>query len=201
MRTLVVATGNKGKVAEIAAILDGLDVALRTPSDFPGAPSPVEDGATYRDNALIKARALRDYTGLPALGDDTGLEVDALGGAPGLHSARYAGPAQDADKNREKLLAALAGVPDGRRGARFFCAIAIALPGGAEHTYDGECPGEITTAPRGGGGFGYDPVFFVPGPGRTMAELDAAVKNRISHRAVALAKLHAAVRAGAFDLT
>ena len=196
MLTLVVATGNKGKITEIAAILDGLDMLLKTPADFPGAPSPVEDGATYRDNALIKARALRNFTGLPALADDTGLEVDALDGAPGLHSARYAGPEQDAAKNRSRLLAALEGVPDARRGARFVCVIALALPGGRELTFDGACPGRITTAPRGDGGFGYDPVFFVPEYGVTMAELDPAVKNRISHRGRALDLLRSAFRDG-----
>ena len=195
--TLVVATGNKGKLREIADILDGLGIAIKTIADFPGAPSPEEDGATYRDNVLIKARALRDFTGLAALADDTGLEVEALGGAPGLVSARYAGPDQDPLKNRSKLLAALARVPDEERGARFVCIIAVALPGGGEFTFDGECPGRITTKPRGSGGFGYDPIFFVPEHGMTMAELDPAVKNRVSHRARALAKFREAVATGA----
>jgi XTP/dITP diphosphohydrolase len=194
VKALVVATGNRGKLAEIAAILDGLGIALKTPADFPGAPVPVEDGATYRDNALIKARALCAFTGLPAIGDDTGLEVDALGGAPGLISARYAGPAQDAARNREKLLAALEGVPPGRRAARFVCSIALALPDGRALAFDGECRGAITAEPRGAAGFGYDPVFLVPELGRTMAELDPADKNRLSHRGRALEKLRAALR-------
>lgn len=197
MTTLVVATGNKGKLREIVAILKGLAVDIRTPGDFPGAPSPAETGETYRDNALIKARALRDFTGLHALADDTGLEVDALGGAPGLVSARYAGPAQDPVKNREKLLAALAGVPAGRRGARFVCVIAVALPGGGEATFDGECRGVIAGVPAGDGGFGYDPIFFSPEHGKTFAELDPAVKDRVSHRGRALAKLRDAVAARA----
>lgn len=195
-RTLVAATGNRGKLAEIVALLDGLGLDIRTPADFPGSPDPEETGSTYSENALIKARALAGHTRLPALADDSGLEVDFLGGAPGVVSARYAGPEQDAAKNRKKLLAALAGAPQGARGARFVCVMALAVPGGGEYLFEGDCCGVIAEAEKGAGGFGYDPVFYVPGLGMTMAEMAPEVKNRISHRYRALSKVRAALEAG-----
>jgi XTP/dITP diphosphohydrolase len=198
IHTLVAATGNRGKLAEITALLEGLGIEIKTPADFPGAPDPEETGSTYSENALIKARALRYHTGLPALADDSGLEVDFLGGAPGVISARYAGPEQDAAKNRIKLLGAMSGVPQERRGARFVCVLALAVPGRGEHLFDGECRGVIAAAERGSGGFGYDPVFFVPNLGMTMAEMAPAVKNGISHRYRALSKLRAALESGLF---
>jgi XTP/dITP diphosphohydrolase len=193
---LVVATRNAGKLREIGRMLSGLDVEIRTPDDFASAPDPVEDADAYRGNALIKARALRDHTGLPAIADDSGLEVDALSGAPGVVSARFAGPEQNPAKNRAKLLEALAGVPAEKRGARFVCVLALAMPGGAEHVFEGECRGTITTEERGSSGFGYDPIFFYPELDKTFAELDPEAKNRVSHRARALQKLKETLAAG-----
>ncbi|MBI5526964.1 MAG: XTP/dITP diphosphatase [Deltaproteobacteria bacterium] len=197
---LVVATRNRGKLREIAEMLGGFGIEIRSPDDFPGAPEPVEDADTYRGNALIKARALRDHSGFAALADDSGLEVDSLDGAPGVVSARFAGPEQDPAKNRTELLRATAGVPEGKRAARFVCVIALALPGGDEHVFEGECKGTITTEERGSSGFGYDPIFFFPELGKTFAELDPATKNRVSHRARALKKLKEAIRSGQLPL-
>lgn len=193
--TLMLATGNLGKVAELSVLLalhPGLaDVALLTPRDWPHPLTPVEEtGATFEENALLKARALAGATGLPALADDSGLCVDALGGRPGLHSARWAGPdASDADRNLH-LLSALAPFPDPRdRAARFVCAVAVVLPTGEEAIGRGECGGVILDAARGSGGFGYDPLFLLPDLGRTMAELTSDRKNARSHRARAVAGL------------
>lgn len=149
---------------------------------MPGATLPAETGATYRDNALLKARAAARLTGLPALADDSGLEVDALGGAPGLFSARYGGPGLDDAGRCARLLAALRGVPEGRRTARFRCVIALVDPRGGEHVVEGVAEGRIAEAPRGGGGFGYDPVFYYPPLGRTFAELTDTEKAEVSHR-------------------
>ena len=154
-----------------------------------------ESGETFEENARIKAQAYARASGLVSLADDSGLEVDALGGAPGVHSARYAGPAAtDSDRYR-KLLDALTRIPEGQRSARFRCVVAIALPDGAIYTADGSCEGEIGFTPRGEHGFGYDPVFVVQGhAGRTMAELSPDVKNKISHRARALAAIQPVLR-------
>jgi XTP/dITP diphosphohydrolase len=188
--TLLVATNNPGKVREFEELLAGLPQPVRI--TFPAQEGLVlevdESGETFEENARIKALAYARASGLLTLADDSGLEVDALGGAPGVHSARYAGPgAGDADRYR-KLLGALAGVPVGQRSARFRCVVALALPGGSVQTAEGTCEGEIGFEPRGEHGFGYDPVFVVKGyGGQTMAELPPEVKNRISHRARALA--------------
>ena len=190
-RRLVAATKNPDKAREVAAVLAMVapEVELVAGADWPDVE---ESGGTLEENALLKARAVTAATGLPALADDTGLEVAALGGAPGVHTARYAGPAADYSANRRALLAALTGVAD--RGARFRTVVALALPGGGEVLAEGILEGSITTEERGGGGFGYDPIFEVEG--RTLAELDEGHKNRISHRARALAALAAACRAG-----
>ena len=183
-RRLVLATRNPGKVAELAHRLDGLGYALVSAADVVGAPHVEETEDTLAGNAALKARALHAHTGTDALADDTGLLVDALGGAPGVHSARYAGPqASDAD-NRVRLLGALAGVAD--RSARFETALALATDAGVR-LFSGVCTGRILDAPRGAGGFGYD-ALFVPddGDGRTFAEMTTAEKGRISHRARAL---------------
>jgi len=190
---LVLATGNKGKVAEIRKLLSSLNVTIKLRNEFPGAEDPDETGNTYSENALIKARALRNFTGLPSLADDSGLEVDFLGGFPGIMSARYAGSEQDAAKNRIKLLSELDGVPHKKRGARFVCILALAMPGGREFLFEGECRGIITTEEKGTGGFGYDPIFLVPEYGITMAEMKPELKNAISHRAAALRQFAAAV--------
>lgn len=201
MTRLVVATRNPGKLAEIESGLAGLDPPLEIVSllDFPEAPEVEESGATYHENARLKALAALSATGLPALADDTGLEVDALHGAPGLHSARYAGPACDSRANVARLLAELGGLDAGERTARFRCILALALPGpvpgSVEVEYrEGVVEGEITTGPRGESGFGYDPVFLVEGMGRTMAELSGDEKNAISHRGRALQAVNALLR-------
>jgi len=188
------ATRNAGKVRELRDLLQGLGIELLSLTDFPDLPEIPEEGATFAENAGAKAREVARLTHLPALADDSGLEVAALGGRPGVFSARYAQDRTqpevpgDAD-NWGKLLEEMAGVPWEEREARFVCAIALALPGGRVFTARGECGGYIALEPRGEYGFGYDPVFWVPEFGRTMAELGPEVKNRLSHRARALAAL------------
>ena len=184
----MVATGNRHKVEEIKAILSGLPITVRSLAEFPRAPEVVENGATYRENALKKAWSAAKYTGKPALADDTGLEVDALGGQPGLYAARFAGEGCTFQDNVRKLLLLLEGVPSDQRGARFVCVIALVEPGGREQVVEGELRGRITESQAGRGGFGYDPVFYVPEAGKTLAELTAGEKNRISHRGRALDK-------------
>jgi len=193
VKALLLASANPGKLAEFRALLAGLDIALPGLADFPGVALPAE-GGDYRENAAAKARSACEGSGLPALADDSGLEVAALGGAPGPHSARYGGPGLDDRARLELLLAELAALPSARqtaqsREARFVCVAALALPKGALHLARGECAGEILRAPQGGGGFGYDPVFRPAEHRCSMAELPPAEKNRISHRARALAKL------------
>jgi len=184
---LLIATHNPGKVLEYEELLADLDLEITFPAREGLDLDVVESGKTFEENARLKALAYARASGLLTLADDSGLEVDALGGAPGVRSARYAGPqASDADRYRQ-LLAALADVPAGQRAARFRCVVALAQPDGALLTADGECEGEIGFEPRGEHGFGYDPVFVVQGyGGQTMAELAPDVKNRISHRARAV---------------
>jgi XTP/dITP diphosphohydrolase len=193
---LVVATGNRHKVEEIRAMLADLPVAVRSLAEFPGAPQVIEDGWTYRENALKKAWSAAKFTGKPALADDTGLEVDALGGQPGLYAARFAGEGCTFQDNVRKLLRLLEGVPPQRRGARFVCVMALVDPGGREQVVEGELHGQIAEALAGDSGFGYDPVFYVPEVGKTLAELTPVEKNRISHRGRALAKARALILAG-----
>lgn len=185
MHELVLATRNPDKGKELQAILGDSGIRIRTMADFPDAPDVVEDGATCRENALKKAIAAQQFTGLPAIADDTGLEVEALGGRPGVYAARYAGEQATYQDNCRKLLRELAGVPTERRGARFRTVAAIAYPDGRTAVAEGVLEGRITEAEQGTGGFGYDPVFYVPALGRTLAEISAAEKNRISHRALA----------------
>lgn len=187
---LVLASGNAGKLAELAQLLGDRGLTLRAQSEF-GVEDVEETGLTFVENALLKARNAARATGLPALGDDSGLCVDALGGAPGLYSARYAGPGGDAARNIERLLRELDGVPDEARGASFHCCIVL-----LRHATDprplvveGRWHGRILHAPRGDGGFGYDPVFLDPASGLTAAELPAVRKNAVSHRGLALATL------------
>jgi XTP/dITP diphosphohydrolase len=190
--TLVMATRNPGKVRELAAILQGSGVHLLSLADFPELPEIPEEGDTFADNAATKAMAVARLTGHAALADDSGLMVDALGGAPGVFSARYAQdrtaprPPTDAD-NWGKLLDELKNVPPGARGAHFVCELALATPDGRLLTARGECAGVIALSPQGDTGFGYDPVFWVPEYGATMAQLGPEIKNTISHRAQALA--------------
>ena len=192
--TLVMATKNPGKVREMAELLRDLGVRLLSLADFPEIPDIPEEGATFAENALAKARTVARLTGLAALADDSGLEVEALGGRPGVYSARYAqdrtaGRTPTDQDNWQKLLDELREVPEGRRAARFVCEIALVTPGGRLLTSRGELAGLITREPRGTRGFGYDPVFWVPAYQATVAELDLAAKNRISHRGGALRQL------------
>lgn len=184
-RTLLVATTNAGKVRELAASLTGY--TLKSLRDFPGLPEVEEDADTFEGNALKKALAYAKATSLPALADDSGLCVDALDGRPGVLSARYA-EGDDAARVA-KLLGELRGVEDAARGAAFVCALALAFPDGRSHLELGRCEGRITHAPRGEGGFGYDPVFLVPELDRTYAELSREEKHARSHRGRALALL------------
>jgi XTP/dITP diphosphohydrolase len=192
---VVVATGNPGKLAEIRAILADLDLEL-VPQDELGVPPAEETGATLAENALIKARHAAAATGLPAIADDSGLLVDALDGRPGVHSARYAGPAAHDRDNIEKLLAELEGVEAARRGASFRCVAAFVRDPAdpAPVLAEGRWEGRIADAPRGSGGFGYDPVFFDPRRGRTVAEMTEAEKNASSHRGQAFRQLAALLR-------
>lgn len=189
--TLVLATNNPHKVQEMSEILDGFPVLLRTTDEFPGLGDIEEDGDTFEANALKKAREVYRRTGLPSLADDSGLEVDALGGEPGIYSARYGGVPHDHPRNIRKLLAGLAGVPSDKRTARFHSVIAYIDQKGREYCFHGAVDGVIASEPKGTGGFGYDPVFWIPELGKTMAELDAETKNRLSHRGRALEKFKA----------
>jgi XTP/dITP diphosphohydrolase len=184
-RKLLIATRNPGKAREYREILAGLPLEV-TYLDIEGITLDVEEtGATLAENAVLKARAYANASGLLTWADDSGLEVDSLGGGPGVHSARYAGPeASDADRRR-KLLSALAGVPWRDRTARFRCVIALAAPTGEARLAEGICEGVIAFGPAGENGFGYDPVFYLPHLGATMAQLPSEEKNRISHRGLA----------------
>jgi XTP/dITP diphosphohydrolase len=185
---LVLATANQHKLVELTRILAAghVDVTLVSLAEFPGAPDVAETGATFAANALLKARAIADFTGLPAVADDSGLCADALNGMPGVLSARWSGRHGDDAANLRLLLAQLADVPDERRGAQFVCAAALVLPGGREHVSEGVVRGSLIREPRGQNGFGYDPVFVPESASITTAEMDSADKDRISHRGKAL---------------
>jgi XTP/dITP diphosphohydrolase len=193
---LVLATANPGKLAELARILADAhaDVALASRADFPDAPEVAETGATFTENALLKARAVAEFTQLPAVADDSGLCVDALGGMPGVLSARWSGRHGDDEANLRLLLAQVAEVPDERRGARFVCAAALAMPGGDEHVTEGVVAGRLIREPRGHNGFGYDPIFVPDGYDITTAEMSPAGKDKISHRGRALRRLAPVIR-------
>ena len=185
---LVLATGNQHKQQEILALLEGIDLTILTLQDFPEAPIIEEDGATCEENAIKKAQGIANYTGYVTLADDTGLEVDALGGRPGVYAARYAGEHATYADNCQKLLQELKSVPSGHRQAHFLTVVAIADPEGMVDVVEGELQGEITEQVQGGQGFGYDPVFFLPQLAKTLAEVSLHYKNTISHRALALQK-------------
>jgi XTP/dITP diphosphohydrolase len=182
--SVLIATHNEGKKEEFRALLRPIQASLVFPPELGLRIDVPEDQPTYRENAIQKASAHCQASGLITLADDSGLEVDALDGAPGIRSARYA-PGEDADR-ATALLAALDGVPLGRRSARFRCALAVVTPWGATHLCEGVCEGYIALEPAGTGGFGYDPIFYLPEHGSTMAELAPEVKNRVSHRARAV---------------
>ncbi|MCQ4966605.1 XTP/dITP diphosphatase [Atlantibacter hermannii] len=197
MQKVVLATGNAGKVRELASLLQdfGLDIVAQT--DL-GVESAEETGLTFIENSILKARHAAAITGLPAIADDSGLAVDALGGAPGIYSARYAGVDASDRQNLEKVLVALKDVPDGQRQAQFHCVL-VYLRHADDPTplvFHGVWPGEITHAPAGEGGFGYDPIFYVPSEGKTAAELTREEKSAISHRGQALKQLLEAMRHG-----
>ena len=183
---IVLASGNRGKLAEFAELFKGTGFTFRLMGDFPEARLPEETGKTFEENALLKARTVSAATGHVALADDSGLVVDALDGAPGVYSARYAGEPCDYDANNQKLLRELAGKPN--RSARFHTVIALSDPHGNVQTLEGSCKGTIIAEPRGENGFGYDPLFVPDGHSKTFAELESSKKNRISHRANALHK-------------
>lgn len=191
IKEILLATRNSDKVRELAALLGDLGIRIRTLADFPTAPEVEEDGETCEANALKKARAIASATGLLSVADDTGLEVDALGGRPGVFAARYAGEGATYEDNCRKLIKELDGVPQARRTARFVTVAALAMPGGETRVATGTLAGVIAEACVGSQGFGYDPVFFVPELGRTLAELTAEEKNRVSHRAKAFMNLRA----------
>lgn len=180
---LFFATGNQNKVKELAALIDGAGIGVVSAGDYPGFIAPPETGATFQENAYIKAACACQYTGLPALADDSGLVVAALKGAPGVHSARYAGENATDEKNNEKLLAAMEELPDEEREAYFCSVLCLALPTGETFFSEGRVYGRILREYRGENGFGYDPLFYVDEMKKTMAELTLAEKNMVSHRA------------------
>ena len=196
MRKVVLATNNAAKAKELGALLSGLDMEIVAQSAL-GVPEVEETGLSFIENAILKARNAAAHTGLPAIADDSGLEVDALEGAPGIHSARYAGTPSDDLANLKKLLADMQDVPDIGRSARFRCVIVYLkhAKDPAPLVTEGVWEGAILRAPQGSNGFGYDPVFWVPEKGCSSAELEPAVKNRLSHRGQALARLAAHFRA------
>ena len=180
---VVLASRNEAKVRELARILESVGtVRLKGLDEFPGSPEVAETGATFEENALLKARAIASYTGLPSVADDSGLCVDALHGMPGIFSARWAGRHGDDKANLDLVLAQTADVPDARRGANFTCAAALVLPSGSEQVVIGQLTGRLIRKPRGTGGFGYDPIFLPDGYSVTTAEMSAGEKDAISHR-------------------
>ena len=191
---LVIATRNRHKATELIQLLGGLGITIRTLDEFPEAPEVVEDGNTCEANAVKKACAIAEYTGLPAVADDTGLEVDALGGRPGIYAARYAGEGATYEDNCRKLLRELMGIPREQRTARFLTVAALALPSDGIQVARGTLDGLIAEEACGTAGFGYDPVFLIPELGMTLAQVSADQKNRISHRAKAFTKMREIVK-------
>jgi XTP/dITP diphosphohydrolase len=183
---IVAATRNRKKLEEIKRITEGMPVTLLTLDEFPRCPEVPETADTFEGNAVAKALSVARCAGRAAIADDSGLEVEALGGAPGVFSARYAGEGATDEDNLRKLLREMQGVPEGRRDARFVCVIAFALPGGTVETFRGEVRGKIGRRPLGRTGFGYDPVFYPEGGDRTFAEMSAPEKDAMSHRGRAL---------------
>lgn len=189
--SVVLATKNKGKIKEFTRMFSGWNVRVLTMNDDLDFPDVVEDGDTFEANARKKAEEIMRATGLPALADDSGLEVDALGGKPGVYSARFAGEHASDEENNTKLVQLMKDVPEAERAARFVSVLALALPGGDTILARGTCEGQIVLEASGTNGFGYDPHFYLPEKGRTMAELAPDEKNAVSHRGVAVRKLAA----------
>lgn len=200
IRELVLATRNRHKAEELVALLGDLGVTIHTLDEFPDAPDVVEDGDTCEANAVKKARAIAEFTGLLAVADDTGLEVDALGGRPGVCAARYAGEDATYEDNCRKLLQELTGVPREKRTARFLTVAAIALPSDGIRVAQGTLDGVIAEEAGGTFGFGYDPVFLIPELGKTLAQLSADQKNTISHRAKAFTQVKDLLREMEFEM-
>ena len=192
---MIFATRNKGKIREIRDALKGLDLRIYALSDFPDVPEVEEDGRSFTENALKKARFYARHFGKLTIADDSGLEVDRLKGLPGIHSARYSGEKASSQENNRKLLNAVKGVPFSKRGARFKGILAMVSPDGREVIKEGSCRGKIGFKEKGKRGFGYDPLFLLPKYGKTMAELSLEEKNKISHRGKALRKLRRVIRA------
>jgi XTP/dITP diphosphohydrolase len=186
---IVVATRNPGKLREIEALLSPFPLKILSLENFPGIPEVLEDGATFAENAAKKATTVARFTGRLTIADDSGLAVDALEGRPGVYSSRYAGENAADEEKCKKILKEMAEIPEGKRQAAFLCAIAVAFPDGRIQVVHGECRGSIAFAPQGEHGFGYDPIFFLPELGKTMAELEPEIKNLLSHRARALEQL------------
>ena len=192
---MVVATQNSGKICEIREALKGLGLRIYGLSDFPDVPEIEEDGKSFTENALKKARFYSKHFGKLTLADDSGLEVDGLKGLPGIYSARYAGEGASSRENNQKLLNEMKGIPFSKRGARFKCIIALVSSDGREAITEGSCRGRIGFREKGKRGFGYDPLFILPKYGKTMAELSLIEKNTISHRGKALRKIKKVIRA------
>lgn len=189
MRKLVLATGNPGKIFEFKTLLHNLPLELMTVQDYPGLVMPEEDRTTFAENAAKKAEVVSQFTGEMALADDSGLQVDALGGLPGVRSARFAGPDGDYRANNNLLLEKLKGLASPDRKAHFVCVIALTIPGSKTRIVKGTCSGQIAEYPRGEGGFGYDPLFIYEPAGVTFAEMDIEEKNKVSHRGKALRQI------------
>ncbi|PID04044.1 MULTISPECIES: XTP/dITP diphosphatase [unclassified Sporosarcina] len=189
MKEVLIATNNKGKAKDFEVLFRPLGITVLTLQDIEESIDVEETGTTFVDNAILKAETVANLLGKIVIADDSGLEVDALDGEPGVYSARYAGEPSDDEENIDKLLAKLSGVPKTARQARFRCVLAIAGPGVETTTYSGSCEGVITEQRQGTNGFGYDPIFYVPCKEKTMAELSAEEKSAISHRGAALAEL------------
>ena len=198
METVIIASGNKGKLKEFQTLMEGLDVEVKSLKDFPEIGDIEENGQSFAENAYIKAKAVFDATGCMAIADDSGLEVDALGGAPGIYSARYAGEEKDDEVNNQKLLEALEDIEDEKRGAQFHCAIVAIDKDGNRYDAEGIVRGRILRAARGDNGFGYDPLFYVEDYGKTTAELSMEEKNSISHRGQAVRAIVATLQKEVF---
>lgn len=186
---IVLATKNNHKIREIEALFDDMAIQFLSLKDFPNVPDIVEDADTFEGNALKKARAAAEWTKEVAMADDSGLQVDALNGEPGVYSSRYAGENAADKENNKKLLNEIKGIPFEKRGARYKCIIAVVFPSGEEKMAEGECKGFIAFEPKGKNGFGYDPIFYLPEYNKTMAELSPEEKNKISHRAKAICNI------------
>lgn len=189
MKEVIIATKNAGKAKEFQHIFSQYQITVKSLLDFEEIEDIVEDGETFEENALIKARAIAKQFNQVVIADDSGLEVDALHGRPGVYSARYAGEGRDDQANIEKVLSELEGIPTEQRGARFVCALALVTPEGEESVVRGTCEGQILTECLGSEGFGYDPIFYLPELEKTMAQIPKHQKNVLSHRADAFAKL------------